>query len=90
MGEAGKILLRSDIRGLKSKIRCLSSQYPHRPACQQRSAEKHDKAVKAVAHHVAGIFTVGDAEDDRSEQGEDACRAEMVESDAHCFFPIAM
>jgi len=68
---------------LTSDVRRLSPQHPHRPACKQRSAEEHHEAIEAVAYHFAGILAVGDSEDDRREQSEDACCTEVVESDAH-------
>jgi hypothetical protein len=63
----------------------LTPQQPHHPACNKHPAEKHDKAIQAIAHHFARRFTVCDAEYDGGEQCKQRRRAEMIESNCHFF-----
>src|ERR1700722_15288028 len=64
--------------------RKLSSQQPHHPARQQRSAQKHYKAIRAIANHVARVLAVSDSEHNRCEQCEYGRGAEVIERNSHC------
>jgi len=70
----------------------LSPDEPHGPASHEDSANKHAKAIEAVADLIARRAALGDSEDDGREYSEDQGRAEMGEGDGrhYGFFPIAM
>src|SRR5437016_3366717 len=65
--------------------------HPHHPTRQDGAGYEEAEAFCTIESHVARRRALGDAENDRGEEGEDNRRAEVGELDAHySFFPIAM
>src|ERR1700674_180968 len=62
--------------------------HPHHPAADDGAADKQDKAERAEADHHSRLGPLRDAEDDRSEEGEQKHGAEV--RDRHeSFLPVA-
>jgi len=51
--------------------------HPHHPTSQNRAHNEEREALGSVLDHVARRRALGNAEDDRSEEGEDERGAEM-------------
>ena len=61
---------------------------PHHPTADDGSTDKEGEAEGAEADHHSRFGTLRDAEDDRSEEGEQKDSAEV--RDRHeCFLPVA-
>src|SRR6516164_8995696 len=85
----------SELHGASSpkhqlQLRSLMFQQPHRPRGHDHSADKQSKAIGAVAHHIAGVVALGNAEYRGCTKSEDHGGAEVREFEGHGFLPIAM
>lgn len=62
---------------------------PHQPAAAEEAQGEPGKAFEAVAHHLARLAFLSDAENHRGEDGEEQRGGKVRELD-HDFFPIAI
>src|SRR5205823_4232959 len=86
------LLLNAYRLSLSTELLCSSVlDHPHHPTCHYRSGNKVAETFRAVQEHVAGHIPLGNAEHDRSEEGENNRCGEMGElHSGYSFFPIAI
>jgi hypothetical protein len=61
---------------------------PHDPACGDGAADEEDEAEGSEADHHARVGALGDAEDDRGEEGEEEDGSEVRDGHER-FLPVA-